>query len=93
MTSLCPPTAGAVKLAFTVFDLDAYLGRLRQHGLEPLYPPRDLGWTRMTAVRDPDGNYLELTELGAEWFSHLEARRQAGHDVIARFRSRSRPGG
>ena len=48
--------AGSVVIAFAVEDLDATVARLREHGVEPLYPRRDPGWTQMTAVRDPDGN-------------------------------------
>jgi catechol 2,3-dioxygenase-like lactoylglutathione lyase family enzyme len=40
--------AGSVVIAFTVEDLEGTVARLRQHGVEPLYPTRDLGWTQMT---------------------------------------------
>ncbi len=55
-------------------------------GVEPLYPPRDEGFCRMAALRDPDGNYLEFTELGEEWFRHLEERRAKGPDVLERWK-------
>ncbi|MCI0586114.1 MAG: VOC family protein [Planctomycetes bacterium] len=77
---------GSVKLAFTVFDLDGFVGELKARGVEPLYPPRDEGFCRMTALRDPDGNHLEFTELGEEWFRHLEERRAKGSDILERWK-------
>jgi catechol 2,3-dioxygenase-like lactoylglutathione lyase family enzyme len=71
----------AVKLASTVFDLDGFVRERKGRGVEPLYPPRDEGFCRMTALRDPDGNDLEFTELGEEWFRHPEERRVKGSDV------------
>lgn len=79
---------GAVKLAFMVFDLDAYLQTLTQRGIQPLYEPEQVGRMRMTAVRDPDGNFIELTELGRNWFEHLRERREQGFDVVARWERR-----
>jgi len=64
--------AGALKLAFTVSDIDETAEDVEESGYELAYAPRDLGWCKMTAVRDPDGNYVELTELGADWCRHLE---------------------
>lgn len=79
---------GAVKLAFMVFDLDAYLQTLTQRGIQPLYEPEQFGGMRMTAVRDPDGNFIELTELGRTWFDGLRKRREQGFDVVARWEQR-----
>jgi len=79
---------GAVKLAFIVFDLDAYLQTLTQRGIQPLYEPEQVGGMRMTAVRDPDGNFIELTELGQSWFDRLRKRREEGFDVVARWEQR-----
>jgi predicted enzyme related to lactoylglutathione lyase len=76
---------GAVKLAFMVFDLDAYVRTLTQRGVELLYEPEQVGGLRMTAVRDPDGNFIELTELGRNWFERLRKRREQGFDVLARW--------
>jgi hypothetical protein len=44
---------------------------------------------RMTAVRDPDGNYIELTELDASWFEGLRRHREQGFDVVARWERQS----
>ena len=79
---------GAVKLAFMIFDLDAYLQTLTQQGVEPLYEPEQVGSMRITAVRDPDGNFIELTELGRNWFERLRNRREQGFDVVARWEQR-----
>lgn len=78
---------GAVKLAFTVFDMDAFVRRITAMGVELLYPPRDVGFAVITALRDPDGNYLELTQLSDGWFEHLEERKGRGIDVVSRWKS------
>jgi predicted enzyme related to lactoylglutathione lyase len=75
---------GAVKLAFAVSDVDEVAAALEARGVDLLYPPKDLGWCKMTAVRDPDGNYIELTELGDDWFRHLEKRKVQGFDLVRR---------
>jgi predicted enzyme related to lactoylglutathione lyase len=77
---------GAVKLAFAVFDIDEVARRLEDRGVELVYPPKDLGWCKMTAVREPDGNYVELTELGDDWFRHLEKRKDEGYDLLQRHK-------
>src|SRR5262245_34627847 len=73
---------GAVRLAFTVFDMAGFVARLSSHGVQPLYAPRDVGFAVMTALRDPDGNYIEFTQLSESWLRHLESRRQAGNDIL-----------
>jgi catechol 2,3-dioxygenase-like lactoylglutathione lyase family enzyme len=83
--------AGSVVIAFAVEDLEGTVARLRRHGVEPLYPSRDLGWTRMTAVRDPDGNLVELTQMADTWWARLDRRRQLGHDPVERWRQRQEP--
>jgi catechol 2,3-dioxygenase-like lactoylglutathione lyase family enzyme len=77
---------GAVKLAFMVFDLTAFAGWLEERGIELCHPPTRLGSESLvTAVRDPDGNLIELTELGSGWLEHLKAHRAEGHDLIRRW--------
>jgi catechol 2,3-dioxygenase-like lactoylglutathione lyase family enzyme len=76
-----------VKLAFTVFDLPAMVAWLGTCGIPLCYPPADLGaQSLITAVRDPDGNLVELTQLGPDWLDHLAARRAEGHDLISSWR-------
>jgi lactoylglutathione lyase len=51
-------------IAITAADLDATLGRLREHGIEPERPPYSVreGGSRLCFVRDPDGYRIELIE-------------------------------
>jgi predicted enzyme related to lactoylglutathione lyase len=79
---------GAVKLAFTTFDIDALVQRLATCGVSVLYPPRDTGFFRSTAILDPDGNFVEFTQLVDAWFEQIESRRSHGQDVVTRWRAR-----
>jgi catechol 2,3-dioxygenase-like lactoylglutathione lyase family enzyme len=82
--------AGAVKIAFMVFDLDPLVAWLAESGVELCYPPRRFGAeSRITAVRDPDGNLVELTELGPAWLEHLRAHRARGGDLVAHWSARA----
>jgi predicted enzyme related to lactoylglutathione lyase len=81
---------GSVKLAFTVFDMKALIERLEKSGVSLLYPPRDTGFFWSTAINDPDGNFIEFTELRDEWFEQLDRRRNEGTDVVARWRAARR---
>lgn len=79
------PTSGPgpIKLAFMVFDLGRMVAWLDRCGIALCYPPADLGTeSRITAVRDPDGNLVELTQLGPGWLDHLKAHRADGHDLV-----------
>jgi RimJ/RimL family protein N-acetyltransferase len=78
---------GAVKLAFTVFDVRALARSLQRKGVSLLYPPRDEGFFIGTALLDPDGNFVELTELCDEWFEGMEERRGRGESVLEKWRS------
>jgi predicted enzyme related to lactoylglutathione lyase len=78
---------GSIKLAFTVFDIQALARRLAERGVSLVYPPRDTGVFWSTAIRDPDGNLIEFTQLCDEWFAQLEARRAEGADVLAKWRA------
>lgn len=81
---------GQVKFAFTVFDLDNVVKALRERGVEVTYPPMQAeDFIRMTAIRDPDGNYIELTQMDKRWFNHLARRKQQGIDVVQRWRERT----
>jgi catechol 2,3-dioxygenase-like lactoylglutathione lyase family enzyme len=78
---------GSVKLAFTVFDIKGFARRLEERGTPLLYRPRDTGFFWSTAIKDPDGNLVEFTELRDEWFETVEARRSQGADLVARWRA------
>jgi len=79
---------GSVKLAFTVFDMKAFVKRVEDRGVKFAYPPKDTGFAKMTALTDPDGNYIEFTELSPHWYKHLEKRRAQGFDVIEQWKRR-----
>ncbi|HEX5116974.1 MAG TPA: VOC family protein [Pseudonocardiaceae bacterium] len=81
--------AGSIVLALAVDDLDELLAAMAERGVPPLYPPKDLGWTRMSAVRDPDGNLVELTQMADSWWARLDRRRADGHDPVERWRRRT----
>jgi predicted enzyme related to lactoylglutathione lyase len=86
-----PTGAGAIKLAFMVFDLNALVASLSERGVALCYPPEDFGEeSRITAIHDPDGNLIELTELGPSWLAHLRAHRSNDGDVVAHWSARKR---
>jgi catechol 2,3-dioxygenase-like lactoylglutathione lyase family enzyme len=73
-----------IKVAFMVFDLPRMVAWLNSCGVPLCYPPTDLGAeSQITAVRDPDGNLVELTQLGPGWLDHLKAHRAEGHDLVS----------
>jgi hypothetical protein len=78
---------GAVKLAFTVFDIQALVVRLEAAGIALLYPPRDTGFFWSTAIHDPDGNVIEFTQLCDEWFGMVAGKRAAGKDVLTAWKA------
>jgi catechol 2,3-dioxygenase-like lactoylglutathione lyase family enzyme len=83
-----PPASGPgpVKLAFMVFDLPRMLTWLEWCGVNLCYPPTALGAeSQITAVRDPDGNLVELTQLGSGWLDHLKTHRAEGGDLVAQW--------
>ncbi len=78
---------GAVKIALNVFDINALVEHLEKSGVKPLYPPHDTGFFISTAINDPDGNYIEFTQMCDDWFNLLDRRRQSGQDVVSRWRA------
>jgi hypothetical protein len=69
-----------------VFDLPRMIAWLETCGIALCYPPVDLGTqSQITAVLDPDGNLVELTQLGPGWLDHLKAHRAEGHDLVSRW--------
>jgi catechol 2,3-dioxygenase-like lactoylglutathione lyase family enzyme len=51
---------GITHIAFEVDDVEAEYERLKAAGMSFHCPPQDLGASRVTYGRDPDGNVLEL---------------------------------
>jgi catechol 2,3-dioxygenase-like lactoylglutathione lyase family enzyme len=81
---------GAVTIAFMVFELDPLVAWLADEGVKLCYPPERFGAeSRITAVRDPDDNLVELTELGPGWLEHLRAHRADGGDLVAHWGARA----
>lgn len=78
---------GTIRLAFVVFDIQRFCEKLAHHKIDLLYSPQDAGFAIMTAIRDPDGNYLEFTQLADSWYKHLESCRNGGQDVVTRWRN------
>lgn len=68
-----------------VFDLPRMAVWLDECGVAFCYPPANLGAeSRITAVRDPDGNPVELTHLAPGWPDHLKvAPRIRGSGLLA----------
>ncbi len=81
------PGVGSVKLAFEIFDMDAFIQHLAAKGVSPLYPPKEMGPMLITALKDPDGNHVEFTQLGERWMKHLEKRRSEGHCLIQAWKT------
>lgn len=79
---------GSMKLAFEVFDMNSHIKKLESHGVKLLYPPKPMGPMLLTAIKDPDGNTIEFTQLGEPWYQHLADRRKNGHDIIQRFQQK-----
>ena len=76
---------GSTRFALRDFDLESYVARLQEKGIPCLYPIERLGegsW--VTAVRDPDGNAVELTQMSEQWVRHLAEHRRGGADVLVR---------
>jgi catechol 2,3-dioxygenase-like lactoylglutathione lyase family enzyme len=79
---------GSVKLAFEVFDMESFVTKMKERNVSFLYPPKQMGPMLITATKDPDGNLIELTQLGEKWFRHLEKRRNDGFDFIQEWKRR-----
>ena len=54
---------GGVRIAFNVSDIKEFEARLDARPLDWVFRPVDLGWSTMLALRDPDGNMVEVLEM------------------------------
>jgi len=81
---------GAVKLAFNVFDIEEVVSRLESKGVQLLYRPHDTGFFISTAINDPDGNFIEFTQMCDQWFKGLEERHESGKDVVNRWKEQKK---
>jgi len=77
---------GAVKLALNVFDINALVERMKSKDVKLLYPPHDTGFFISTAINDPDGNFIEFTQMSDDWFNLLAERHRSGQDVVSRWK-------
>jgi catechol 2,3-dioxygenase-like lactoylglutathione lyase family enzyme len=76
------PGVGSTKIAFEIFDMPGFVKHVESLGVELLYQPKEMGPMLITALKDPDGNHVEFTQLGEGWIKHLEKRRDDGHCLI-----------
>ena len=53
---------GGLKFAFDTLDFDSLIEHLKAEGISLLYEPVENTWSKMTAIRDPDGNFVELLQ-------------------------------
>jgi hypothetical protein len=79
---------GGIKLAFEIFDMNELMKKLETAKIPVLFEPRDQGFMKITAVNDPDGNVVELTEMSAGWYKHLEDRQAKGLDAISQWKTK-----
>ena len=81
------PGIGAIKLAFEVFDIASFVEHLKSKEVTVVYPPKKMGPMLITAVKDPDGNHVEFTQLSESWIKHVEKRRSEGHCIVQAWKS------
>jgi len=57
-----PPAGGYdfLQLCFAVDDLEGFIARARERGVEPLHPPQAFEHTTFTTYRDPDGRHVRV---------------------------------
>ena len=62
----CPNNtpANSLRVGFRVPSVDATVESLREYGARIVSEPKDSPWGRRTVVMDPDGNKVELTQIG-----------------------------
>ena len=77
--------SGAVRVCFTVFDLKVVLERLAKGGVKPIFDPEERSYGLVTAIHDPDGNYVEFVQHTEEWYGRMRERRRQGVDVLQRW--------
>jgi catechol 2,3-dioxygenase-like lactoylglutathione lyase family enzyme len=64
--SFAPETGrGGIRLAFNGGDIDEFERSIDAKAVDWVFRPVDLGWSRLLAVRDLDGNLVEVVQLRA----------------------------
>jgi catechol 2,3-dioxygenase-like lactoylglutathione lyase family enzyme len=62
--SFAPETGrGGVRIAFDVSDIAAFALGLEDKEVDWVFKPVDLGWSTMLALRDPEGNMVEVLQM------------------------------
>jgi catechol 2,3-dioxygenase-like lactoylglutathione lyase family enzyme len=56
---------GGIRIAFNVGDIEQFVTDLEGKPIDWVFRPVDLGWSTMLAIRDPDGNMIEVLEMTA----------------------------
>ncbi len=54
---------GGIRIAFNVGDIKRFATDLEDKPIDWVFRPTDLGWSTMLAIRDPDGNMIEVLEM------------------------------
>ena len=76
---------GGCKIAFDTLNLDALVDHLAKEEIPLLYAPRKNQWSKMTAVRDPDGNFIELLQPCNEILQAAATRGSATNKRVAQY--------
>ncbi|MCP5180545.1 MAG: VOC family protein [Pseudomonadales bacterium] len=77
--------AGGAKVTFDTLDFDALIHHLREERIPLHYEPVTDAWSRMTARRDPDGNFIELLQPCNEVLRAAASRGQATGEKVETF--------
>jgi len=81
--------AGAVRLAFEVFDLDEHMRQMDEHNVNVIARPQNMGPMKLAVIADPDGNKIEFTELAKGWIDHLRGIKAEGKDLVTQWDRRN----
>lgn len=85
--SYSPATAfGSIRVALHTFDFDAIVERLKSRNVKFLLEPVDLGWSRMMAVEDPDGNAIEILQGSEQLLKAAATRYRAAAKIEKHLR-------
>jgi predicted enzyme related to lactoylglutathione lyase len=80
--------AGGVAFGLQVFNLEKFLAKIEKAGVRPLFPAGERGFAKMTAINDPDGNMIYLTQLSDNWLAGIEERRSLKEsDIIQQWKA------
>ncbi|MGZ3723820.1 MAG: VOC family protein [Bdellovibrionales bacterium] len=83
------PGTGSVKLAFEVFDIEKHMQEMVAHNVNITAQIKDMeGFLKIAAIKDPDGNTIEFTELSKNWVEHLRSRKSEGQDIVSQWDKR-----